>query len=73
MELVYDHPVMLPDEAAQLLRVSMRQLRELELHEGLPVHRMGHGSKAQRRFLRDELIRWLEFRCTANPAGEAVS
>lgn len=63
---------MAPPEAARYLGVTPQTLRVYEKDHGLPVHRMGTGPKAQRRFYRTELDRWLRSRWTANAPGQTA-
>jgi excisionase family DNA binding protein len=55
------------DQAAELLQVSPRTVRDRVRNEGLPTLRAG----TQYRFRREELIAWLEARSTK--AGAHVS
>lgn len=57
-------------EAAAYLGVGLTKLRDWEREQNLPVHRLGSGPKAHRRFYRSELDTWLRSRCTANPPDQ---
>ena len=56
-------------QAAAYLQVSPQKLRDWELEQNLPVHRLGNGPKAQRRFYKAELDTWLRSRCTYTTPG----
>ena len=56
-------------QAADYLQVNPTKLREWEARYGLPVHRLGAGPKAHRRFYRDELDRWVKSRCITPTPG----
>lgn len=63
---------MTPAEAARYLQVTPQTLRTYERDLGLPVHRLGAGPKAQRRFYRVELDTWVKSRWTANSPGQTT-
>ena len=56
-------------QAAAYLQISWQKLRDWETKFGLPVHRLGNGPKAQRRFYKIELDQWLRSRWTYTPAA----
>ena len=61
-------------EAAAYLSVTPRTVDRFICEDELPVHRMGDGPKAQKRFYRSELDAWLRSRCSDNtPAREVAS
>jgi excisionase family DNA binding protein len=51
-------------EAAEYLSVPRDSLTRLE-KRGLPVHRMGTGPKAPKRYFAAELDTWLKSKCNA--------
>jgi len=62
------------DEAAAYLLVTSRTVDRWIATGGLPVHRLGDGPKAPKRFYRSELDAWVRSRCSDNtPAREAAS
>lgn len=68
---VIDGP-MTAKQAADYLQVSWQQLRVWEVEYGLPVHRLGTGPKAQRRFYREELDQWVRSRCINPTPARAI-
>lgn len=62
--------LMTPAEAADYLSVTPQTLRVYERDLGLPVHRLGDGPKAQRRFYLAELDEWVRSRWTANAPAQ---
>jgi excisionase family DNA binding protein len=52
------------DEAARYLNVTPRTVDRYVNAAALPVHRMGAGPKAHKRFYRSELDAWLRSRCS---------
>jgi hypothetical protein len=56
-------------EAAHYLRINYRQMTRLQRDPSFPVHRIGTGPKAVRRYYRAELDRWLRSRWSAQQAG----
>ena len=69
---VHDGP-MTPREAAAYLRLNPRTFDEKVRTDGVPVHRIGSGPKAQRRFYRVELDTWLRSKCSDSTADESVA
>ena len=65
---VEDRP-MTAKQAADYLQVNWQKLRDWEVRLGLPVHRLGVGPKAQRRFYRAELDQWVKSRCINTDPG----
>jgi hypothetical protein len=57
--------------AAAYLGLSLNGLNKIVRNDpSFPVHRMGTGPRAHRRFYRSELDRWLRNRCSDHhPAG----
>jgi hypothetical protein len=59
---------------AHLQIKDIKTFNRLVKVDGLPVHRLGSGPKAQRRCYRAELDSWLRSRCSDNtPAREVAS
>lgn len=57
--------------AAEHFGVTPRTIDRWEKEEGLPVHRLGRGPKAHKRYDPLELDVWARSRCSAVPAGGA--
>lgn len=57
-------------QAADYLQIDWQRLRHYEVTLGLPVHRLGTGPKAVRRFYRDELDAWVKSRCIEPAPGQ---
>jgi len=70
--VVHDLPMSL-DEAATYLLVTSRTVDRWIATNGLPVHRLGAGPKAPKRFYRSELDAWVRSRCSDNTPREAAS
>ena len=69
----HDAPMSI-DEAAAYLKVTPRTVDRYINAAGLPVHRLGAGPKAMKRFYRAELDSWLRSRCSDRaPASEVAS
>ena len=61
-----------PREAASYLGVTLDGLAKLIAGDpAFPVHRLGRGPKAHRRFYRSELDTWLRSRCSDQAPGLA--
>lgn len=66
LDRVRDDAPMAPPDACDYLDVTITGLaRLIRMNPDFPVHRLGDGPKAHRRFYRSELDAWLRNRCTA--------
>jgi len=70
--VAHDAPMSI-DQAAKHLQVTPRTVDRYVNAAGLPVHRMGSGPKAHKRFYRSELDAWLRSRCSDNGADEGAA
>jgi DNA-binding transcriptional MerR regulator len=59
--------------AAQYLDVTPRTIDRWERTLGLPVHRIGKGNSARKRYYRSELDEWVRNRYTADAADHPAS
>lgn len=72
LDRVRENAPMTPKMAADYLGVTVEGLGKLiAADEDFPVHRLGSGPKAHRRFYRSDLDLWLKSRCSTPIAGEA--
>jgi excisionase family DNA binding protein len=51
---------------AEYLDVTARTIDRWIREEGLPVHRLGSGPQARKRFYRSEIDEWVRSRCSDN-------
>lgn len=66
---VHDRPMTIRD-AARYLEVTTRTVDRWIREQDLPVHRLGTGPKARKRFFASELDTWIRNRCSdATPVG----
>ena len=70
--VVHDLPMSV-DQAAAYLGVTSRTVDRWISNSGLPVHRLGAGPKAQKRFYRSELDAWIRNRCSDSRPGQDVA
>jgi len=63
------------DQAAAFLGVTTRTVDRWIITEDLPVHRLGKGPKAPKRFYRSELDAWIRIRnrCSDSAPGQDVA
>jgi excisionase family DNA binding protein len=59
-------------EGAAYLGVARQTFDKYVAEQGLPVHRLGNGPKAQRRVYASEIDAWLRSRCSAPTAGNGA-
>jgi hypothetical protein len=56
--------ILTADDMCDWLQIGPSTLTKLEKEEGLPVHRLGSGPKAPRRYLQPEVVEWFKSRCS---------
>ena len=73
LDKVRDDVPMTAGEAAAYLTITLEGLAKLIREDpSMPVHRLGRGPKAHRRFYRSELDAWLRSRCSTRTPDQTT-
>jgi hypothetical protein len=74
LKLDYNDELMTAHEVAARLRVTLGAVANYEKLDKnpLPVHRLGTGPRAPKRYVRGEVEAWIRSRWSDRPAGQRV-
>lgn len=71
-QMKLDLPVMLTaHDVCRMFQVSLETLKRMEDEWGFPVHRLGTGPKAPRRYELEAVLIWFRSRCSVNHGDAA--